>query len=383
TVVVAFVGSLFLFQTLGSEFLPYMDDGRIGVRIEMPPSTSVFETNTVVDRLEKIIKDMPATESVFATVGGFIFGRGTAEFANRGSIDIQLVALKERNITSNDWIDQVRKKIAMAEIPEARILVSKPQIRGLRTSSSGSDVSVKVQGTDLRTLLTLANDVMVRLRDVDGLSNINKSLDEAKPELRIQVDRERAAELAISIREIGETVRTAIDGTIASRYTEGDREYDIRVLLDRSEIASLRDVEGLIVYPAFGPATTLRSVAQVREGLGPVTIYRENQNRIVEITGDVAGTTRTIGEVMGDVHDRLDRMDLPDGYSLLYGGQEETIKENNRTLMVIILLAVFLVYVVMGIQYESLLNPFVILTTIPLALIGVVLMLYVTSIPVG
>jgi hydrophobe/amphiphile efflux-1 (HAE1) family protein len=381
--VLVFIGSLLMFQALGSEFLPYMDDGRINVRIQMPPSTSVFETEKVASRLEELVKEMPSTSTVFTTVGGFLFGRGTAEFANRGGLEIQLVPLKERTISSNDWIDQLRQKIAGAQIPEARIMVSKPQIRGLRVSSSGSDVSVKVQGVDLNTLLTLANDVMGRMRDIEGLSNIDKSLDEAKPELRIQVDRERAAELAISIREIGETVRTAIDGTIASRYTEGDREYDIRTLLDRSEISSLRDIEGLIIYPASGPATTLRSVAQVKEGLGPVTIYRENQNRIVEVSADVAGTSRSIGEVMADVHARLDGMELPDGYSIFYGGQEETMKENNRSLMIIILLAVFLVYVVMAIQYESLLNPFVILTTIPLALIGVIVALTVTATPVG
>ena len=382
-IVLIFVGSLFLFGRLGSEFLPYMDDGRIGIRIEMPPSTSVFETNVVATRLEEIINTMPATESVFATVGGFIWGRGTAEFANRGSIDIQLVPLKERSISSNDWIADVRKKIVAAQIPEARILVTKSQIRGIRTSSGGSDVSVKIQGPDLGKLAALSNNVMARLRGLDGLSNLNKSLEEAKPELRVQVDRERAAELGISIREIGETIRTGIDGTIASKYTEGDREFDIRVLLDRSEITSLKSVEELIIYPPMGPATTLRSVAQVREGIGPVTITRENQNRIAEITGDVAGTTRTIGEVMTDVHARMDGLDLPDGYSIIYGGQEETIKENNRTLTIIILLAIFLVYVVMGVQYESLLNPFVILTTIPLALIGVVAGLYITNVPVG
>ncbi|HWP82614.1 MAG TPA: efflux RND transporter permease subunit [Bacteroidota bacterium] len=383
TILALFVGSILLAGQLGSEFLPYMDDGRISIRIEMPPSTSVFETNAVATRLEEIIETMPARASVFSTVGGFIFGRGTAEFANRGSVDIQLVPLKERTISSNDWIAEIRKKIAAAQIPEARILVSKPQIRGIRTSSGGSDVSVKIQGPDLTVLASLANEAIARLRDLEGLSNLNKSVEEAKPELRIQVDRERAAELGISIREIGETIRTAIDGTIASKYTEGDREYDIRVLLDRSEVTSLRSVEELIIYPPMGPATTLRSVARVREGIGPVTITRENQNRIVEITGDVTGTTRTIGEVTADVHARLDQLELPAGYSIFYGGQEETMKESNRDLIIIILLAIFLVYVVMGIQYESLLNPFVILTTIPFALIGVIVGLYVTNIPVG
>ena len=381
--VIIFVGCLFLFGQLGSEFLPYMDDGRISVRVEMPPSTTVGETRIVSDQLEAIIKTMPSRASVFTVVGGFIFGRGTAEFGNRASIDVQLVPVEERPISSNDWIAQLRQKIGTLEIPEAKILVSKSQIRGIRTSSSNTDVGVKVQGPELATLNSLANDMMASIKDVPGLSNLEKSLEEAKPELQIQVDRERAASLGISIRDVGETVRTAIDGTIASRYTEGDREYDIRVLLDRNEIKSLSDVQDLIIYPLIGPPTTLRSVAQVREGIGPVTINRENQSRIVEVRGDLAGTDRSLGEVMEDIHGRLDGMALPDGYSIFYGGQEETIRENNRVLITIILLAIFLVYIVMGVQYESLLNPFVILMTIPFALIGVVLILYVTGIPVG
>ncbi len=382
-VALIFVGCVVLFSRLGSEFLPYMDDGRVSIRVEMPPSTSVEETKVVSDQLEALIKTMPFRESVFSVVGGFIFGRGTAEFGNRASVDVQLVPLNERTMSSNAWITLIRQKIGKLQVPEAKILVSKSQIRGIRTSSSGSDVGVKVQGPDLMKLNEMANDIMARIKDVEGLSNLNKSFEEARPELRIQVDRERAASLGISIRDIGETVRTAIDGTIASRYTEGDREYDIRVLLDRNEIKSLSDVEDLIVYPVVGPPTTLRSVGGVREGVGPVTINRENQNRIIEVTGDVTGTERSLGDVMASIASRLERMDMPDGYSIFYGGQEETIRENNRVLITIILLAIFLVYVVMGVQYESLLNPFVILTTIPFALIGVVLALFVTNIPVG
>lgn len=381
--IVLFVGSILLYGALGSEFLPYMDDGQIRIRVEMPPSTSVQVTNRVATQLEEIIKTMPATSTVFTVAGGYIFGRGTAEFANRAGLDIQLVPLDQRTISSNEWIAQVREKIAQARIPEARILVSKPQIRGLRTSSGDEDVSVKVQGPELAVLNDLANEIMASVRNIEGLSNVNKSLEEARPELRIQVDRERAAELGISIRDIGETVRTAIDGTIASKYTEGDREYDIRVLLDRDEVRSLKAVEDLIIYPLVGPPTSLRAVASVREGIGPVTIRRENQNRIVEVTADVSGTERSLGEIMTDVKERLRGLNLPEGYSIFYGGQEETIRENNRVLITIILLAIFLVYVVMSVQYESLLNPFVILMTIPLSLAGVVFGLYVTGIPVG
>jgi hydrophobe/amphiphile efflux-1 (HAE1) family protein len=378
-----FVGAIFLFGQLGGEFLPAMDDGRIMIRYEMPPTATVENTDAVARELESMIWNMPAVSSVFTVAGGRMWGSGTAEFSNQGSLDIQLLPLRERNISSDNWINSMRQNIVQAGIPEARINVWKPGIPGLWLGGAGDDVEIKLYGDDIGVLSTLADEVISSLKGVEGLSGLEKSIEEAKPELQIRIDRERAAELGLSVREIGETVRTAIDGSIASRYVEGDREYDIRVLYDRDQVAGLVDIENIVLYPQGRQAVPLRNIARVVESTGPVTITRENQIRMVSITGNVSGTDRPIGDVTLDSQRALAGLTLPDGYRYIFGGQQEAMQESNRQLLIIILLAIFLVYVVLVVLYESLLNPLVIMTTIPFALVGVIVALYVTSTPLA
>ncbi len=382
--VALFIGAIFLFGRLGGEFLPAMDDGRITIRYELPPTTTVDNTDIVSRRLEDIISRMPAVSSVFTVAGGRMWGSGTAEFSNQGSLEIQLVPLRDRNITSDQWISRMREDISRADIPEARINVWKPGIPGLWLGGAGDDVEIKIYGDEVGTLSQIADEAIGLLGGIDGLSGLEKSIEEAKPELQIQIDRERAAELGLSVREIGETVRTAIDGSIASRYVEGDREYDIRVLYERTQVAGLQDVENIVLYPQGRQAVPLRNVARIVESAGPVSITRENQIRMISITGNVSGTDRAIGDVTRDAQQALlAGLMLPDGYRYVFGGQQEAMQESNRQLLILILLAVFLVYVVLVILYESLLNPLVIMTTIPFALIGVVVALYITSTPLA
>jgi hydrophobe/amphiphile efflux-1 (HAE1) family protein len=381
--IVLFVGAIFLFGQLGGEFLPAMDDGRIMIRYEMPPTATVENTDIVARELESMIGKMPAVRSVFTVAGGRMWGSGTAEFSNQGSLDIQLLPLKNRNISSDEWINTMRQNIERSGIPEARINVWKPGIPGLWLGGAGDDVEIKLYGDDIAILSNLADEAMALLQDIEGLSGLEKSIEEAKPELQIRIDRERAAELGLSVREIGETVRTAIDGSIASRYVEGDREYDIRVLYDRDQVAGLTDIENIVLYPQGRQAVPLRNVARIVESTGPVTITRENQIRMVSITGNVSGTDRPIGDVTIDAQQAFMGLILPEGYRYVFGGQQEAMQESNRQLLILILLAIFLVYVVLVVLYESLLNPLVIMTTIPFALIGVVVALYITNTPLA
>jgi multidrug efflux pump subunit AcrB len=381
--VALFTGSMFLWSELGGEFLPAMDDGRISIRYELPPTASVEQNNNLAYELERMVGEMPAVQSVFTVAGGRMWGSGTGEFPTRGSLDIQLVPMRERTITSDRWIAEFRGIIERAGFPDARVNVWKPGIPGLWLGGEGADVEINIYGDEIRTLSQVADQIIGTLGRVEGLSGLEKSIEEARPELQIAIDRERASELGLSMRQIGETVRTAIDGTIASRYIEGAREYDIRVLYDRDQVRSIRDIDQIVLYPQGRQAVPLRNVATVEEGVGPVSITRENQIRMVTVTGSVSGTDRSVADVTVDAQRMLAGIDLPEGYRTTFAGQEEARQESNRELFLMILLAVFLVYVVMVILYESLLNPFVIMLTIPFALIGVIAALYLTNIPLA
>jgi hydrophobe/amphiphile efflux-1 (HAE1) family protein len=382
----AFAGATQLTKGLGNEFLPSIDDGRVGVFIALPPGSSAVETNRIALEVEGMIREMPHVNHVFAVAGGFMWGAGTAERAGRGNIDIILEPPSQRDMPAGVWVQQLQQRINERGFPGARIFVRPPSIRGLRTNMAGSPVALTLVGDDLDELQALGQEVMTRIRDIPGLQGVQPSTEESSPEVAIALDRERAAYLGLNVASVGQTLRTALDGTVASRYTEGNKEYDIRVMFPRERFQSPEDLASVALFPGGGQGGQpiyLRDVANVYTGLGPTTILRENQNRVLRITGDIVPDVTTVGAVNQEIRARLAELPMPEGYGLLVGGEEEAVRENNRQLAIVVLLAVFLVFVVMAVQYESLVNPLVILLTVPLSLIGVLLALHATSTPMS
>ncbi|HSG82288.1 MAG TPA: efflux RND transporter permease subunit, partial [Gemmatimonadota bacterium] len=377
-------GAALLARGLGNEFLPSVDDGNVGVYMRMPPGTSPERTNEIAYRVEGLVAEMPYVQHVFTTAGGFLFGGSTMSSGGRGSLSIQLAAANQRrDMPASVWVAQLQEKIEGLGIPGARIFVRPPRIRGLRTNISGSDVAVAVQGDDLHELQRLGEEVASRMRTVPGLEGVEQSTEEASPQLSIEIDRLRAADLGLDVGQVGQTVRTALDGSIVTRYTEGSNEYNVRVRLPRESFTSPEDLGSIALFPGRDQPIYLRDVADVRLGTGPTTILRVNQNRQLRVTGDVNDEVASVGEVTGAVQSALADIALPDGYSLIYGGEEEALRENQRNLTIVTLLAIFLVFVVMAIQYESVSDPLAILFSIPLALVGVGLLLWITSTPLS
>ncbi len=378
-------GVFLLIGNLGNEFLPQVDDGNVSVSVTMPPGVSAQETDRVTRRIETIVQGMPDVEAYFATAGGFIFGSGTSENAGRGSVDVVLRSASERSLTADQWVQQVQARIDEAGFAGARVFVRPPRIRGLRTSASGSAVALNVQGDDLGELQRIADQLVLALADVPGLENLEPSAEEASPQLSIVLDRERASYLGLNVATVGQTLRTALDGTVPTRFTSGNQEYDLRVMFPRERFTSPEDVGSIALFPggSSGAPIYLRDVAEVRNALGPTSILRENQNRVLRLTGDVIAEVATVGEVNDEIRARLAAVDLPDGYAIVIGGEEEAIRENNRQLAIVIGMAIFLVFVVMAVQYESFVNPLVILLAIPLSLIGVGGALWITSTPLS
>ena len=383
--VVALVLAALLVRGLGNEFLPSVDDGGVSVGVNLPPGIPPDQTNRVTLELEQMVSEMPGVESYFTTAGGFLWGGGTAARGGRGSIDVRLAPVDERTISAEQWVAQMQQKVNERGFAGARVYVRPPRIRGLRTSVSGSDVALTVYGEELDTLRALATEIMSRITGVPGLDRVDISTEEGSPQLAIALDRERAGFLGLSVQSVGQTVRTALDGTIATRYAEGNREYDVRVMLPRSRFTSPEDLGGVALFPGQrgGTPVYLRDVARVYTAVGPTSIRRENQSRIVRVTGDVVPEIAPVSVVNDSIRSRIAELTLPEGYGVLFGGEEEAIRENNRQLAIVVALAIFLVFVVLAVQYESLINPFVILFAIPLSMVGVGLALRVTGTPLS
>lgn len=371
---------LALAGNLGYEFLPSVDDGNVSVNLRMPPGTAPERTDQVTQRIEAIVREMPHVEHVFTTAGGQFFGGSTVSRGGRGSLGIQLVSSGRRpGMPASRWVSQLQDRLREAAIPGAQINVRPPRIRGLRTSSSGTDVAVSVQGDDLAELQRFGGEVQRRMRGVRGITGLELSTEEASPQLSIAIDRQRASDLGLDAATVGQTIRTALDGSVVTRFTEGNNEYDVRVRLPRESFTSSEDLGAVALFPGRKEPVYLRDIADVRLGTGPTSILRVNQNRQLRVTGDVDEDIASVGDVTAGVRAALADLALPEGYALLYGGEEEAARENQRNLLLVTVLAIFLVFVVMAIQYESLTDPLAIIMAIPLAFVGVGIALWVTG----
>ncbi|HLV27124.1 MAG TPA: efflux RND transporter permease subunit [Gemmatimonadales bacterium] len=374
----------YLTRDLGTEFLPQVDDGNVGVFVGLPPGIPPQQTNAVALEVEDMVREMPHVKHIFTTAGGFLFGGSTSDRAGRGSLDIMLTSAAERDMSADEWVSTLQKRIEARGFAGARVFVRPPRIRGLRTSSSGSGVSLSILGDELETLQEIGQEIERRVLGVPGLDRLEMSSEEASPQIAIELDRERASYLGLSVAQVGQTIRTALDGTVATRYTEANREYDIRVMLPRDQFRGVDELAGIALFPQGGNAPIyLRDVARVYPTLGPTSILRENQNRSLRLTGEALTAVAPLSVVNDSIRARIAEITLPEGYSVIFGGEEQSVRETNRQLALVIFLALFLVFVVMAVQYESLVSPLVILTTVPLSLIGVAVGLRVVGLPMS
>ena len=366
------------------EFLPELDDGRIGIRITADPGIKLGVTDEIVRKLEQLIHQQPGVDSVFTLTGGFIFGRTETEARNKANIDIQLLPKSKRSISSKDWITNFRKALAKAEFTGVYIRVSKSGIPGARFYSGSDDISLRIKGSDLATLDLVGYEVMKKLRPIKGLQNLTHSAEESEQELSVRIDRKRAADLGFTADEISQAVRIAINGVVATEYLEGDRAFDILVRLPYIDTANLHSLESLLLGKATNNDNPiyLSDVARIELIQSPAQILRDNQQRIIEVSAKISSDSIQ-GEVLRKVDKALEDLSLPEGYSIYNAGISKTLQEGRQTTMGLLGLAMFLVLVVMAVQYESILNPLIILIGVPFAAIGVAIGIMVTGLPLS
>jgi hydrophobe/amphiphile efflux-1 (HAE1) family protein len=353
-------------------FLPDMDQGQISIRINGDPGIRLDELDSAMKKVEDLLMQQPEVQSVFTLSGGAVFGRTTRETPNQGSFNVQLKPVTERNIDSKTWSIKIKKQIDALQLAGYTVRATVSGIRGIRLSSSDNDISLRIQGSDLETLTQLGNEVVQRIKDIDSITNVEHSYEEQSVELVLQVNRDRAADLGLHAEDIGNAINVALDGEIISDYYEGDRKYDMRMRLNKSRINSIQDMDNIIVGMKNGRAIRMRDVGRVEIKPAPANIYRDGQRRMVEITATLQPGA-TLNEAMEVINSKLTDLTLPDGYNLYDAGGLNSLREGKQMGTILLALALFLVMVVMAVQYESLSNPIVIIVGAVFSIIGVAL----------
>lgn len=384
TSVALFVLAVWGMGRLGTEFLPQLDDGQVEVRMWLPAGTSPEQTNQASRMIEQALEAMPYVESVFAMTGGHLRGGVVSERPGFARMDVVLSDAAERpEMPGGVWAMQANQKLRSLDIPGAGIWVRPPRIPGLNFGASGDDMELMIVGDDLDLMQALARELVESLEGVPGLADLQMSREDRMPLLNINVDRDRAAALGLNVAEVGRSLRDAVTGALPTRYSAGSNEYDVRVRLPREVTANPDELGQLMIGAPNGRPVQLSEVATFELGDGPEDIERENQVRVQRITASFNTDLNDVGSILTAVRAEVEQLGLPEGYGMIFGGQFETLEETNREMLTVILLALFLVFVVLTVQYERLSNPLVIMAAAPLSVIGVVGVLWATDTPLS
>lgn len=378
---VLFLISVALIPIIGTEFMPTQDSRMIILKIKLPVGTSLQETDRVVRLIEDLMLRQPEVQMVSSQVGSASEEDPTdmaSGFAATGPheaiIWVGLVHKEKRKRSDIKILEDVRKQLPTLDKVKIESINMGQVVLGTATP-----VEIKIFGKEISVLKKIADDIVNRLQDVEGLRDLTHTLSQGRPEYQVYIDRERAARLGLTVSQVANLVQTATLGRVATRFREGGEEIDVRVWFKDKYRKNLREVLTTPLLTPLNKIVTLDQVAELKKGEGPIQITRENQARKVSVTANVVG--RDIGSVTREIKARLASLEktLPPGYFIEYGGQYQQMQEAFKTLAFAFVLAVILVYMVMASQFESFLHPFIIMFTVPLGLIGVVLGLLITG----
>jgi len=368
---VLLVGSIALIKLVGSEFMPSTDEGEVRVTVEMEVGTKLDLMDEKVQMVKEIIRaQVPEIENLEESFGGGGWRRG----ANSGSITLKLNT--ERSRSSQEIADALRP--ALMNIPG--VIIRTRASGGMfffRGSGSQERVQLEIRGYDLETSEALSQEVKKVVENVGGITDVRLSRDVGNPEELFHIDRQAAADMKLSVSQIGSTLETVLSGSQASMYREGGYEYRILVKVKDSEYMSLKDILDLTLTNSDGEQVSLRNVVDVYPRRGPVRIERRDRERIVNVTADYTG--RDLGAIQNDIRQGLRSIPVPRDFSIAFTGDFEEQQKAFRELLTSIILAILLVYMIMAMLYESIRDPFIVMFSVPLAVIGVVLMLFITN----
>jgi len=371
-----FALSVLFVRFIGVELMPRADEGEVRLDIETAVGSRLEVVDEATRMVEQIVRErVPEMVNMMSRVGGG--GYGSSGGGHTAQVRVNLVAKNERKRSSEQVASDLRR--AVSGIPGVTIRTRTGQgLFLLRRGASQTDnISVEVRGYDLDTAQILAREVDRIVQQVSGITDTKISREEGSPEQIIRIDRQKASDLGLTVTRIGEALQTAVGGTYASYFREGGKEYRILVRLSEQDRTNLADLLDLTVVNNRGVPVVLRNVVTVQSQEGPVSLERKDQERIITITANFTG--RDMGSVISDIRKGLRQIPMPRDFTVLFGGDYEEQQKAFRELLLGLLLALFLVYLVMAGQFESFRDPFIVLFSVPMALIGVVLAMILTK----
>ena len=377
------VVSVALVKFIGTEFFPDQDEGQFNVNIKLPVGTRSEETDKFIRQIEQIMQtNIPEIQAMISDVGippargGGFAGRNSGSHA--ANIQVALVPVDHRKRSVFEIVKDIRPKLAA--VSGASVFINPGGIlRFLLNFGSSAPIDVEIRGFDLTEGSALAKEIASIVRATPGATDVQVSREDNLPELRVKIDRDKAGVLGISVAQISSTINTCINGSVASLYTDpvSGNQYNILVRLSEDYRSNIEDLKNIVLTTTGGQQVLLGNVAIIEKANAPVQIDRKYQQRLVEVTANVTG--RDLGSVASDIRGQIDQLEIPAGFEVKLGGNVEQQQKAFLDLLLAFGLAILLVYVVMASQFQSLLDPFIIMFTVPLGIIGVFWTLFLTG----
>jgi len=372
------LASLPIYMLLGGEFFPEVDENNIVLEVQREPGVNLFELQRTVVQMENIIRDeVPEARLIVSDYGDKTGIEGADNpGGNQGVVRIELVPIGERDRDQFEITASLLE--SMRNVPGANI----KEVREDPLSPDGeTGLIVQIYGYDPDVRQELTSYALEGLRETEGIASVFSSADQGRPELRIQMDRERISRVGLNTSQVATAVSNAVRGDVATTFVEQGVEFEVLVQLnprDRAQSTSLNDLQ---IQTAAGTWMPLENLARIERFTGPSSILRINQERMLEIEADLAGLD--LQTATERTRAMLDQINWPEGYRYEVAGSAEDQRKSFQYLLLAFLIAGVLTYMVMASQFESLVEPFIIIVTIPLALTGVLLMLWITSTPIS
>ncbi|MEW6440485.1 MAG: efflux RND transporter permease subunit [bacterium] len=368
---------LYLLPKLGTDLLPRIRQGQFNLRIEKAVGTPLDETSRAAGPIEQGVLEDRRVDTVFSEIGSEPGGEEALE-ERRGENTALLTIVLDEGAGEFSEEDSVMAglRARLRDLAAVQIEFELPSLFSFKTP-----VEVEIEGNDLEELRRIAAEVEARMSRIRGLADVRSSAKAGNPEILVLFDRDRLAWFGLDVKQVAGLVQAKVLGTVSTRLAQGETRYDIRARADRSYLSTLEDLKNLKIDLQGGRSVPLSSLAEMQVGPGPSEVRRVAQRRVAVVTANLTGTD--LGSVSEEVLRQVRSVELPPGYGISLGGQNREMQTSFDSLKLALGLSVFLVYIVMACQFESLLHPFVILFTIPLGLIGVVYVLYLAEIPLS
>ncbi len=356
---------------IGSAFIEEADRGEFAVTIELPPGVTLENTNFVTQQAERIISAIPEVHKMFVNVGASSDGFLAQSSNNIAELNIALVPRRERQRSTDDVAAEIKEKLAA--IPGINVRANPIGIFGV---ANQTPIQLVVSGPDYEDARKAAGIVADVVRKIPGAADVRLSSEDGKPETRVEIDRQKMAAFGLTVAEVGQTLRVAFNGDDDSKYREGENEYPIRIVYDQLDRSSTEDVGNVTFVNRKGQLIQLKQFADIHQATGPTKLQRQDRNSSVTVFSQAVG--RPSGSIGADIQAALASVTLPAGVNIDYKGDLQNQAEGFQSLGLALIAAILFMYMIMVALYDSYIYPFVVMFSVPVAMIGALLALALT-----